>query len=219
MNGVHDMGGMDGFGKVEIEPNEPVFHAEWEARTMALVRAMGAAGAFNIDTSRFYREALPPDVYLSSSYYKKWLLGLEDLLVDKGYVAPEEVEKGQALKPTKAPPRGTFKRDDVERIMVRGKFGRAAAGPAKFAPGDRVRAKNIHPVTHTRLPRYVRGHVGVVERSHDCHVFPDTAATESGENPQWLYTVVFDGAELWGADADPTVKISVDAFEPYLEAA
>jgi nitrile hydratase beta subunit len=217
MNGVHDMGGMDGFGKVEIEPNEPVFHAEWEARTMALVRAMGAAGAFNIDTSRFYREALPPDVYLSSSYYKKWLLGLEDLLVDKGYVAPEEVEKGQALKPTKAPPRGTFKRDDVERIMVRGKFGREPQGPAKFKPGDRVRAKNIHPVTHTRLPRYVRGHLGSVVAIHGCHVFPDTHAHGGGEDPQWLYTVRFTAHELWGTDAPDSV--SIDAFEPYLEPA
>ena len=90
--------------------------------------------------------------------------------------------------------------------------------PAKFKAGDRVRAKNIHPTTHTRLPRYVRGHVGVVERDHGCQVFPDTAAMEAGENPQWLYTVVFEGAELWGPDADPTVKISIDAFEPYLEA-
>ena len=219
MNGVHDMGGMDGFGKVEAEPNEPVFHAAWEARTMALVRAMGAAGAFNIDTSRFYREALPPDVYLSSSYYKKWLLGLEDLLVDKGYVAADEVKEGHALKETKAPPRGKFTRDQVERILTRGKFARTAQAPAKFKPGDRVRAKNIHPVTHTRLPRYVRGHIGRVERDHGCHVFPDSAATGSGDNPQWLYTVVFDGRELWGADADPTVKVSIDAFEPYLEAA
>jgi nitrile hydratase subunit beta len=219
MNGVHDMGGMDGFGKVEAEPNEPVFHAAWEARTMALVRAMGAAGAFNIDTSRFYREALPPDVYLSSSYYKKWLLGLEDLLVDKGYVAADEVKEGHALKDTKAPPRGKFTRDQVARILTRGKFARTAQAPAKFKPGDRVRAKNIHPVTHTRLPRYVRGHIGRVERDHGCHVFPDSAATGSGDNPQWLYTVVFDGRELWGADADPSVKVSIDAFEPYLEAA
>ncbi|MBV8840550.1 MAG: nitrile hydratase subunit beta [Alphaproteobacteria bacterium] len=217
MNGVHDMGGMDGFGKVEAEPNEPMFHAAWEARTMAMVRAMGAAGAFNIDTSRFYREALRPDVYLSSSYYKKWLLGLEDLLVDKGYVAREEVDAGQAMMPAKPLKRGKFTTGDVERILVRGKFGRAAPAPARFKTGDRVRAKNIHPATHTRLPRYVRGHVGVIERDHGCHVFPDSAATEAGENPQWLYTVVFDGRELWGADADPTVKISIDAFEPYLE--
>jgi nitrile hydratase len=103
--------------------------------------------------------------------------------------------------------------------MVRGKFGRPAPAAPKFKAGDRVRAKNIHPTTHTRLPRYVRGHVGVVERDHGCHVFPDTAAMEAGEHPQWLYTVVFEGAELWGPDADPTVKISIDAFEPYLEAA
>jgi nitrile hydratase beta subunit len=219
MNGVHDMGGMDGFGKVEIEPNEPVFHSEWEARTMALVRAMGAAGAFNIDTSRFYREALPPHVYLSSSYYKKWLLGLEDLLLDKGYVAPDEVKEGRALKHTKTPPRGKFTREQVERVMVRGTFSREATQPAKFKAGDRVRARNINPVTHTRLPRYVRGHVGVVELNHGAQVFPDSASTGAGDDPKWLYTVVFDGRELWGADADPTVKVSIDAFEPYLEPA
>jgi nitrile hydratase subunit beta len=219
VNGVHDMGGMDGFGKVEPEPNEPVFHAEWEARVLAMVRAMGAAGAFNIDASRFYRERLRPDVYLTSSYYRKWLLGLEDLLIDKGYIARAELASGHAVEPARPLTRGTFALDDVERTMVRGKFGRPSAAPAKFKPGDRVRAKNMHPLTHTRLPRYVRGHVGVVERDHGCHVFPDTAARDAGENPQWLYTVVFDAAELWGDDADPTLKISIDAFEPYLEAA
>ncbi len=217
MNGVHDMGGMDGFGKVEAEPNEPMFHADWEARVMAMVRAMGAAGAFNIDTSRYYRETLPPAVYLASSYYKKWFLGLENMLVDKGYVAEADIAAGHAVQPAKALKRGKFAVGDVERVMVRGKFGREAPAPAKFKPGDKVRAKNMHPTTHTRLPRYVRGHVGVIERNHGCQVFPDTAAMERGENPQWLYTVVFDGTELWGADSDPTVKVSIDAFEPYLE--
>ena len=219
MNGVHDMGGMDGFGKVEPEPNEPMFHAEWEARVLAMVRAMGAAGAFNIDASRFYREALPPVVYLGSSYYRKWLLGLEDLLVDRGYIAADEIAAGRSTKAPKALKRGKFTVDDVERVMVRGKFDRPAPSPAKFKAGDRVRARNIHPGTHTRLPRYARGHVGVIERDHGCHVFPDSAALDSGENPQWLYTVVFDGAELWGPNADPTVKISIEAFEPYLELA
>jgi nitrile hydratase len=219
MNGVHDMGGMDGFGKVEPEPNEPMFHREWEGRVLAMVRAMGAAGAYNIDTSRFYRESLPPEVYLSSSYYKKWLLGLENNLIDKGYVGADEVASGHANEPAKPLKRGKFTVDDVERVMVRGKFGREASAPAKFKPGDRVRARNIHPKTHTRLPRYVRGHVGVVELNLGCSVYPDTAAIEAGENPQWLYTVVFDGAELWGPDADPTVRVSIDAFEPYLEPA
>jgi len=219
MNGVHDMGGMDGFGKVEPEPNEPMFHADWEARVMAMVRAIGAAGAFNIDASRYYRETLPPATYLASSYYKKWLLGLENLLVDKGYVAEADIAAGHAVQPAKALRRGRFALSDVERIMVRGKFDRQATAPARFKAGDRVRAKNMHPSTHTRLPRYVRGHVGVIERDHGCHVFPDTAAMDRGENPQWLYTVVFDGAELWGADSDPTLKVSIDAFEPYLEPA
>jgi nitrile hydratase beta subunit len=213
------MGGMDGFGKVEAEPDEPVFHEEWEGRVMAMVRAMGAQGAFNIDMSRFYRESLPPHVYLASSYYKKWFLGLQDVLVARGYIAADEVLHGHACTAAKPLKRGAFKLDDVERVMVRGRFGRPASAPAKFKAGDRVRAKNIHPATHTRLPRYVRGHLGVIERDHGAQVFPDSAAIEAGENPQWLYTVVFDAVELWGADADPTVKVSIDAFEPYLEQA
>jgi nitrile hydratase subunit beta len=219
MNGVHDMGGMDGFGKVEPEPNEPVFHEEWEGRVLAMVRAMGAAGAFNIDTSRFYRESLPPHVYLASSYYRKWLLGLEDNLIDKGFVTASEIAEGHAKDPAKPLRRGQFGIGDVERVMVRGRFERTPQEAAKFKPGDRVRAKNIHPATHTRLPRYTRGHVGVVERVLGCQVFPDSAAMQAGENPQWLYNVVFGAAELWGPDADPTVKISIDAFEPYLEVA
>jgi nitrile hydratase len=91
--------------------------------------------------------------------------------------------------------------------------------PAMFKPGDIVRARNMHPATHTRLPRYVRGHSGTIERVHGCHVFPDSNATGDGENPQWLYTVRFAGRELWGEDSDPTVSISVDAWEPYLEPA
>jgi nitrile hydratase subunit beta len=219
MNGIHDMGGMDGFGEVEPEANEPTFHEKWEGRVLAMVRAMGAAGAFNIDTSRFYREMLPPDVYLTSSYYQKWLLGLEDNLVDKGFVTASELAEGHAQAPAKPLKNGKFGLDDVESIMVRGKFERPAPAPAKFKPGDRVRTRNMHPLTHTRLPRYTRGHVGVVERILGCQVFPDSAAMELGENPQWLYTVVFDGAELWGSEADSTVKISIDAFEPYLELA
>jgi nitrile hydratase len=219
VNGVHDMGGMDGFGKVEPEPNEPTFHADWEARVMAMVRAMGAAGAFNIDASRSYRETLPPHVYLSSSYYRKWFLGLEEMLIEKGYLSRDDVAAGHAVQPAKALRHGKFDLDDVERIMVRGKFARPAPAPARFKIGDRVRARNMHPETHTRLPRYVRGHVGVVELNHGCQVFPDSAAIDRGEDPQWLYTVVFEGRELWGADGDPASKVSIDAFEPYLEPA
>ena len=186
MDGVHDMGGMDGFGKVVPEPNEPVFHAAWEARVMALVRAMGAAGAFNID-----------------------------LLIERGLIDVDEIAACHALRPGKK--HGPFTLADVERVTRRGSYGRPAPAPARFKIGDRVRAKNIHPKTHTRLPRYARAHVGVVERLHGAHVFPDSVVAGKGEDPQWLYTVRFDAQELWGAEADPTVKVSIEAFEPYLE--
>jgi len=219
MNGVHDMGGMDGFGKVEPEPNEPVFHAPWEGRVMAMNRAMGATGAWNIDMGRFSREMLPPHVYLASTYYQKWFLGLQQMLLERGLIDADEVGSGHALRPGKPLTRGAFTVADVARVMTRGSFRRPAPAAARFKPGDRVRAKNIHPRTHTRLPRYVRGHVGVVERDHGCHVFPDSVVAGQGENPQWLYTVRFESQELWGPDADPTVKISIDAFEPYLDPA
>ena len=219
MDGVHDMGGMDGFGKVEPEPNEPVFHEAWEGRVMAMNRAMGAVGVWNIDVGRFSREMLPAHVYLASSYYRKWFLGLEQMLLERGLIDADEVAAGHALRPGKALKRGKFDVAAVDRVMTRGSFSRPAQAPARFKPGDRVRAKNIHPVSHTRLPRYVRGHVGVVERLHGSHVFPDTMVAGQGESPQWLYTVCFNSRELWGPEADPTVTVSIDAFEPYLDPA
>jgi nitrile hydratase subunit beta len=218
MNGVHDMGGMDGFGKVEAEPNEPVFHAAWEGRVMAMMRAMGFARAWNIDMSRASREELRPDVYLSSSYYRKWALGMEQLLLDRGLADRDELAAGRALRPGKPLPR-KLTPDLVERTLTRGSFARETSAAARFKPGDRVRMKNIHPSTHTRLPRYVRGRVGVVELLHGTHVFPDSAVLDRGDDPQWLYTVRFGARELWGDDADPTVTVSIDAFEPYLEPA
>ena len=219
MNGVHDMGGMDGYGKVEPQPNEPVFHEKWEGRVLAMTRAMSANGGLNIDMQRFSRESLPAKIYLTSSYYKNWLLGLQQLLVDRAFVSADEVEAGHALRPGNPLKHGTFTLQDVNRVMTRGNFDRQAPAPAVFKLGERVRAKNIHPQTHTRLPRYVRGRVGVVELIHGCQVFPDTSANGQGENPQWLYTVSFESCELWGPDADPTIKVSIDAFEPYLERA
>lgn len=219
MDGIHDMGGMDGFGKVEAELDEPVFHHLWEGRVLGMSRVMGALGAWNIDMGRDGIEKLPPAVYLTSSYYKKWFLRLEQLLLQRGLVDADEIAAGHALRPAKALKRGTYTAADVDPAMKRGPFGRLEQAPAQFKPGDHVRARNIHPSTHTRLPRYVRGHVGVVERLHGAHVFPDVAVLGQADDPQWLYTVVFEAAEIWGADADPTVKVSVDAFEPYLERA
>lgn len=219
MNGVHDMGGMDGFGAVEVEQNEPPFHQEWEGRVMAMVRAIGANGGINIDMQRFSRESLPPAVYLASSYYKKWFLALAQSMVDRDMIGKDEISAGHSLRQNPPLKRGKFSMDDVARITTRGSFRRDPSAPPVFAIGDRVRARNINPVTHTRLPRYARGHTGIVERINGCHVFPDSSAQGQGDNPQWLYTVVFASRDLWGDDADPTLKVSIEAFEPYLERA
>ena len=219
MNGAHDMGGAHGFGPVEPEPDEPVFHADWERRAFALTVAMGATGEWNLDQSRFAREDRPPADYLGRTYYEIWLGGLERQLADRGLVTPDEVEVARALTPAR-PVKRTLAAADVAKTLGRG--GPTRRDPprdARFAIGDRVRARNIHPEGHTRLPRYVRGRVGTVELVHGCHVFPDAAARGEGEDPQWLYTVRFDGRELFGPGADPTCSVSTDAFEPYLEPA
>jgi nitrile hydratase subunit beta len=217
MDGIHDMGGMDGFGKVEAEPNEPVFHEEWEGRVLAMNRVMGASGVWNIDMGRHGIELLPPHVYLAASYYEKWFLRLERMLIQHGLVDADEIAAGHVLRPGKTLKRGAFTAADVEGILRRGAFGRTEQAAALFKPGDRVRARNIHPKSHTRLPRYVRGHIGVIERLHGAHVFPDSVVLCQSEDPQWLYTVCFDGRELWGDEAEPGVTVSVEAFEPYLE--
>ena len=216
MDGIHDMGGMHGFGKIESEKNEPVFHAAWEGRCQALNRAMSAIGAWTIDEGRAGIEELPPDVYLASSYYGKWALRLHNMVVARGLAGADELAAGRALREGK-PLSRKLTAADVLSTLTRSSFGRPAPSRARFAIGDRVRTKNIHPATHTRLPRYARGHVGVVEAIRGCHVFPDSTAVGGGENPQWLYTVVFDARELFGEAADPTLKVSIEAFEPYLE--
>jgi len=218
MDGVHDMGGMHGFGKIALEPNEPVFHAAWEGRCLALHRALSYAGAFNIDQSRAAIEELPPDVYLGSSYYKRWALHFESLARQLGLADADEFAAGHALRPGKVLARKLAAAHFVE-AMTRPSYARPPAAPALFKIGERVRTKNIHPATHTRLPRYARGRLGVIDAVRGCHVFPDSNAVGAGENPQWLYTVVFDGRELWGDDADPTLKVSIEAFEPYLQQA
>ena len=215
MNGAADMGGMHGFGPVEAEPNEPPFHARWEGRVYAMARAMGFAGLWTIDAGRASLEALSPLDYLRSSYFRRWFLGLESRLLRHGLVGANEIGAGRSLRAGTRLPR-TLAVADVENTMVRGNFARPTNTRARFKEGDRVRTKNITPATHTRLPRYARGKIGVVEAIRGCHVFPDAAALGAGDNPQWLYTVVFSARELWGEDADPAVKVSIEAFEPYL---
>jgi nitrile hydratase subunit beta len=213
-NSVHDMGGMHGFGPVQAEPEEPVFHADWEARVYALQRAMGATGLWTIDAGRASLENLPPLEYLAASYYKRWFLGLERRAVAHGLVGEDEIAAGRSLRPGILLNR-KLTLDDAKQISF-ARFDRPAPGPARFKAGDRVRTRSMHPTTHTRLPRYARDKLATVEAVRGCHVFPDSAAIGAGDNPQWLYTVVFTGKELWGDDSDPAIKVSIEAFEPYL---
>ena len=219
MNGGQDLGGTHGHGPVKPELNEPVFHAEWEMRAFALTLAMGMPGGWNIDMGRFACENRPPAEYLSMTYYQIWFAALETMLKERELVADDEISAGHSLRAPK-PVKRILSPGDVAKTLHRGgPTERQTNTSAAFKAGGKVRAKNINPLTHTRLPRYVRGHIGTIERVIGCHVFPDSNATGAGENPQWLYTVRFDGPELWGKDTDPTLKVSIDAFEPYLEPA
>ena len=216
MNGAHDLGGMHGFGPIEREPNEPVFHADWERRVFALTMAMGATGQWTIDKGRFARENRPPAAYLTKTYYELWLAGLEQLLTETQLVGPAEIAAGQALEAGR-PVKRVLAAADVARVLAAGsRYERPASAPAHFQRGDWVRAKTMNPVGHTRLPRYVRGHVGVIEAVNGFQVFPD-ASVAGEERAQWLYTVMFEGRELWGPDTDPTLAVSINAWESYLE--
>ena len=219
MNGAHDLGGVHGFGPVVSEANEPTFHADWEGRVFALTLAAGRAGQWNIDMGRFARENRPPADYYAKSYYEIWLAGLEAMLAERDLVSANEIDAGRPLgEPKKVA--AILQHGSVAAALHSGRpTERPASVPARFRIGDRVRAKNIHPATHTRLPRYVRGRPGTIERLCGYHVFPDTNALGQGENPQWLYTVRFDARDLWGPEADQMLKVSVDAWEPYLEIA
>ncbi|MFN3671987.1 MAG: nitrile hydratase subunit beta [Bosea sp. (in: a-proteobacteria)] len=219
MNGAQDLGGQMGFGPVSPEPNEPIFHAEWEKRVLALNVAAGAMGQWSIDESRFARESIPPADYLSFSYYQIWLAGLQKLLLAHGFVTEAELAQGKPSTDPK-PPKRVLKGDQVATVLRRGfPYEREATTPARFAVGDSVRTLVMHPRHHTRLPRYARGKLGVIERVSGCHVFPDTGAHGAAETAQWLYTVVFAGRELWGRDGDPHSSVSIEAWESYLEPA
>ena len=217
MNGVHDMGGMHGLGPVPPEPDEPVFHADWERRTHALVIASPTRG--NIDAGRHQRELIPGPEYLRITYYERWFAALREMLLKGGVVTPAEMASGRADPAApKATPR--LAPEAVAPALARtGSYLREAAGKPAFKVGERVRARNLHPVGHTRLPRYVRGHVGLVESHRGSHVFPDTHAHGGGEDPRPLYTVRFTARELWGPDAAPRDSVSLDLWEPYLERA
>jgi nitrile hydratase len=217
MNGVHDMGGMHGFGPVQPETDEPVFHAPWEGKVYAMRRLVGAWRRWNIDAGRHSIEKMPAAEYLRSTYYEKWLQSLEALAVEKGLITAEELASGRAdpAAPKMTPP---VTAADIPAVAtVRGSSERETSVPARFAVGQQVRAKMINPTGHTRIPRYVRGRAGTIELDHRAHVFPDSNAHFRGEAPQRLYTVRFAARELWGPTAKPADAVLVDLWEEYLE--
>src|SRR5262249_4385681 len=204
MNGVHDMGGMHGMGPIEYEKNEPTFHESWEGRVYAMTRVVRAGGGRqNLDNSRHLIELLPPVDYLRMTYYERWFARLVKQLVANGIVTREEVGSGHAAAGSaKHTPRIMGRM--VPELIARGYSARRdVAVAAKFAVGQHVRARNINPTGHTRLPRYARGKAGLIVRDHGVFVFPDTNAEFTGEKPQHVYSVRFATRELWGDEASP----------------
>ena len=222
MNGPHDLGGMHGFGRInaEAEAEEPVFHADWEKRVFGLVRALGALGKWNSDRARFARERQHPVDYLRHSYYENWLAGLETLLVETGLVTAEELASGKRTPlADEARSKPLLQAEEVAAALLHGSPATMPAdAPPRFRPGDRVRARNRHPVGHTREPRYVRGRVGVIHEHHGAHVLPDFSA-EGVRVGRHLYSVRFEASELWGENANGNSAVYVDLWDDYLEPA
>ena len=214
MNGVHDMGGMDGFGPVLREQNEPVFHADWERRAYALVSLVMGAAQVNVDEFRHAIERIPPARYLASSYYERWIAAAETILVEHGIATRDELlaKEDAAIDPSQI----------ANAVATQGptpvKDKPGSKPPrAHFTKGDRVRARNLNPVGHTRLPRYVRGKAGVIARDWGVFVFPDTNAHHAGTKPQHCYSVSFGARELWGKPASSREQLYIDLWEDYLE--
>jgi nitrile hydratase beta subunit len=211
------MGGMQDMGPIHHEKDEPVFHAPWEGKSFALNIATGAWRKWNIDAGRHQIELIPPVDYLRMSYYEKWTQRLEELLVKTGLVTQAEIESGKpAPGSSKASP--PFTADKVPSLLRSGAGARRdVPGPSRFKVGQRVRARNINPTGHTRLPRYARGKTGTIHFDHGAYIFPDTNAHFLGEKPQHVYSVRFTAQELWGEQASPRDAVYVDMWDDYLE--
>jgi len=211
-----DLGGQLNQGRVVPEPVHEKFHASWEPRVLSLTVAMGATGCWNIDMSRAARETLPN--YRDLNYYQIWFYALQRLLEQQQLVHADEIDQVSMLHPARSGVRVLLAANVAAALAKGSPTERTADAPARFAVGQRVRMRSSQVSHHTRLPAYVRGKQGVIERVHGAYVFPDTNSRGLGEQPQWLYTVVFEECEVWGNLAQPQgLKVSVDAWEPYLE--
>jgi nitrile hydratase len=210
-----DLGGKGNHGPVIPESEGELFHAEWERMALAITLAMGATRTWNIDESRSVRET--QSNYDSLTYYQLWIQGLVALLKKHGLVEDDEVAAGKMLHPAKSLKR-VLRAVDVPAVLAKGAPTlRSANSAALFAVGDQVTTRSNAVDHHTRLPAYARGKKGLIAAVYGPHVFADTHAQGLGEQPQWLYNVVFTARELWGEDADATSTVSIDAWESYLE--
>jgi nitrile hydratase subunit beta len=219
MNSIHDMGGMHGLGPIVLEPNEPVFHAHWEGRVSALFGAMGALRRWTADAFRYRIERMPAAEYLRASYYEKWLIALTELSLEAGLISRTELESGRA-DPGVAKHTPALTPDQAKANLVSNRdWSRPELAPARFRPGDTVRARNINPIDHTRLPRYVRGRTGVIERSRGARESPGNGALGVEDAGEHLYLVHFSARELWGDAANSRDSVHLELYDSYLEQA
>ena len=223
MRGSHDLGGLEGLGPIspEAESSEPVFHADWEKRIFALTLAVGFLGQWNLDESRYARERQSFDDYLRHSYYENWWVGLKTLLLEKGLVSEEEFDSGEPRFQASSLGLSALRVEDSAGILLKGSSVEMQTEKAPgFRVGDQVRVRQESTTGHTRIPSYVRGRVGIIERHHGAHVFADRNALGRRE-AEHLYGIRFSSREIWreksGEDADFGVR--VDLWEPHLQEA
>ena len=220
MDGVHDMGGMHGFGPVVVGGGDEVFHEDWEPRVLALYQLSNVRDLIGGPGGRAVRESMDPAHYLEASYYERWLWSVERRLEAKGTIVPGEVEAMMAqLSATEAVPTAADTELAAEAIaeLREGSPVMDVAVSPRFAPGDRVRVRRMHPDGHTRCPRYVRGAVGVVERVQGTDLLPDRATYGLPTEPEPVYAVAFASQELWGNSDEPPWTVLLDLFDTYLE--
>lgn len=220
MDGIADMGGTGGWGPARPpRVDEPTFPEPWHGRAFALALLATRLAGGNVDAFRHALERLDRDAYLCDGYFGRWLNAAELMLTESDLLAPSAIRararnlRGERVEEPPAPKRGALDHAPT----AEGSLRTVDTAPA-YAVGEQVRAKNISPAGHTRLPRYVRGHTGAVTLIEPASVLPDTNAHFQGENPEYVYTVRFDSRELWGANAEP-FALTIEMFESYLEKA
>ena len=215
MNGIHDMGGMHGMGPVEREQNEPVFHEPWEGRINAMVRGGMFRWGRGRDWAnfRFVLESIPPADYLRMSYYERWFTMVVNLLLKSDLVTQEELDSGRADPTRPLPTLLPAAQPRLGRLDIE-------VSP-RFQTEQEVRARNMHPRGHTRLPRYTRGKQGTILSDRGVFALQDTDEDGQplGDRRQHVYTVRFAAQELWGVRGSIRDSVYVDMWEDYLEPA